>query len=76
VGGRVCRDLRGRDRVSAGRYGREDREMAGSDLPPRGKDVKREVLRQEDLSARTGDKVKPLPPEKPKGYKGRHEGRG
>jgi hypothetical protein len=49
---------------------------AGSDLPPRGKGVKREVLRQEDLSARSGDKVKPLLPEKPKGYRGRHEDRG
>jgi hypothetical protein len=47
---------------------------AGSDLPKRGAGVKREVLRQEDLSARTGDKVKPLPPVKPKGYKGEHRG--
>lgn len=52
------------------------RRAAGSDLPPRGKGVKREVLRQEDLSARTGDKFKPLPPKKPKGYRGRHESRG
>lgn len=72
MGGRVRRDLRGRDPVS----GRDDREIAGSDLPPRGAGVKREVLRPEDLSARTGSKVKPLPEEKPKGYRGRHEGRG
>lgn len=58
---------------------RDDRQdinalRAGSDLPPRGKDVEREVLRQEDLSARGGDKVKPLPKERPRGYKGEHRG--
>jgi hypothetical protein len=56
---------------------RDDRQdinarRAGSDLPPRGKGIRREVLRQEDLSARDGGKVKPLPKERPKGYKGEH----
>lgn len=50
------------------------RRAAGSDLPPRGQDVRREILRSEDLSARTGDDVKPLPKERPKGYKGEHCG--
>jgi hypothetical protein len=60
---------------------RDDRQdinarRAGSDVPPRGMGIEHEVLRQEDLSARDGSKVKPLPPERPRGYRGRHEGRG